>query len=60
MYVAINYNPLNSCKIQNTSYDQSQIILLLKVVEMAKEENVNVQKDEQGFLHWKVLEPWYN
>ena len=65
MYVAIERKPENGCEIQTACCGESGIMLRLKLVKTAEEENAHVREDDQGIPHGtKVLKelvfPWAN
>ena len=65
MYVEIYRKPVNGCEIQNICCGRSRIMMQIKIVETAEEEDANLQEDSNGQLHGtnfmlKLLEPWHN
>ena len=65
MYIAIDRKPVDGCEIQNVCCGRSQIMMQLKIVETAEEENANQEVHEDGQLHGtkvmlELTRPWYN
>ena len=65
MYVAMDRKPVNGCEIQNILCGRSQIMMQIKLVETAEEENVNQEVYDYGQLHGTkvmldLLTPWHN
>ena len=63
MYVAINRKPENGCEIQNVACGHSGVMIQLKVVKTAEEENASVVTDDDGNNHGTnvlkfLVEPW--
>ena len=56
MYVCIDRKPEAGCEIQNSACGQSGVMLQLKIVKTAEEEDQSTGEDEAGMLHGtKVL-----
>ena len=51
MYVSMDCKPVNGYEIQNICCGCSQIMMQLKIVETAEEEEANIWEDEHGQLH---------
>ena len=51
IYVAINRKPENGCEIQNAACGCSGVMIRLKVVKTAEEENASVVTDDDGNNH---------
>ena len=51
MYVTIDHKPNNGYKIQSAACGQSGVMLHLRLVKTAKEENANVVEDKSGNSH---------
>ena len=65
MYVAMDRKPVNGCEIQNVCCARSQIMMQIKIVETAEEEDANQQVDDDGQLHGTkvmldLIKPWHN
>ena len=63
MYVVINRKPENGCEIQNAACGHSGVMIRLKVVKTAEEENASVVTDDDGNNHGTnvlkfLVEPW--
>jgi hypothetical protein len=63
-YVAIDRKPENGCEIQNSACGRSGVLLRLKLVKTAEEEQQHTTEDDNGLLHGTVvlkqlLEPWF-
>ena len=63
MYVAINRKPENGCEIQNAACGHSGVMIRLKVVKTAEEENASVVTDDDSNNHGTnvlkfLVEPW--
>ena len=63
MYVAINRKPENGCEIQNTACGCSGVMIRLKIVKTAEEENASAVTDDDGNNHGTnvlkfLVEPW--
>jgi len=63
MYVAMERKPVSGCEIQNACCARSRIMLRLKLVQSAEEENAHATEDESGLLHGinvmlELLDPW--
>ena len=63
MYVAINRKPENGCEIQNATSRHSGVMIRLKVVKTAEEENASAVTDGDGNNHGTnvlkfLVEPW--
>ena len=63
MYVAINRKPENGCEIQNAACGHSGVMIQLKVVKTAEEENASAVTDDDGNNHGTnvlkfLVEPW--
>ena len=62
-FVAMDRKPVDGCEIQNICCARSRVMLRLKLVEAAEEEDAHTQDDDEGFPHgFKVLRflssPW--
>jgi hypothetical protein len=55
MYVAINRKPDNGCKIQYVACGKSGIMIWLRLVKAAEEEDRNVQEHDNGLLHGTIV-----
>ena len=51
MYVAIDRKPENDCEIQNAACGRSGVMIRLKIVKTAEEENASVVTDDNGNNH---------
>ena len=51
MYVAIDRKPENSCEAQNSACGRSGVMLRLKLVTTAEEEQDHLRTGEDGLLH---------
>ena len=63
MYVAINRKPENGCEIQNAACGHSGVMIRLKIVKTAEEENASAVTDGDGNNHGTnvlkfLVEPW--
>ena len=63
MYVVIDRKPENGCEIQNSAYGHSGVMIQLKVVKTAEEENASAVTDDDGNNHGTnvlkfLVEPW--
>ena len=63
MYVAIDRKPENGCEIQNAACGRSGVMLRLKIVKTAEEENASAETDDDGNNHGTnvlkfLVEPW--
>ena len=63
MYVAIDRKPENGCEIQNAACGRSGVMLRLKIVKTAEEENASAEADDDGNNHGTnvlkfLVEPW--
>ena len=63
MYVAIDRKPENGCEIQNAACGRSGVIIRLKIVKTAEEENASAVKEDDGNNHGTnvlkfLVEPW--
>ena len=63
MYVAIDRKPENGCEIQNAACGRSGVMIRLKIVKTAEEENASVVTDDGGNNHGTnvlkfLVEPW--
>ena len=63
MYVVINRKPENGCEIQNAACGHSGVMIRLKVVKTAEEENASAVTDDDGNNHGTnvlkfLVEPW--
>ena len=63
MYVAIDRKPENGCEIQNAACGRSGVMLRLKIVKTAEEENASAEADDDGKNHGTnvlkfLVEPW--
>ena len=63
MYVAIDRKPENGCEIQNAACGRSGVMIRLKIVKTAEEENASVETDDNGNNHGTnvlkfLVEPW--
>ena len=63
MYVVIDRKPENGCEIQNAACGHSGVMIQLKVVKTAEEENASVVTDDDGNNHGTnvlkfLVEPW--
>ena len=63
MYVAINRKLENGCEIQNAACGHSGVMIQLKVVKTAEEENASAVTDDDGNNHGTnvlkfLVEPW--
>mmetsp|Transcript_13087 Transcript_13087/g.15367 ORF Transcript_13087/g.15367 Transcript_13087/m.15367 type:complete len:489 (-) Transcript_13087:196-1662(-) len=65
MYIAIDRNPVNGCEIQNVCCARSRIMMQIKIVETAEEEDEHTREDQAGMLHGtcimlNLLVPWHD
>ena len=63
MYVVIDRKPENGCEIQNAACGRSGVMIQLKVVKTAEEENASAVTDDDGNNHGTnvlrfLVEPW--
>ena len=63
MYVAINRKPENGCEIQNAASGRSGVMIRLKIVKTAEEENASAVTDDDSNNHGTnvlkfLVEPW--
>ena len=63
MYVAIDRKPENGCEIQNAACGHSGVMIRLKIVKTAEEENASVVTEDDGNNHGTnvlkfLVEPW--
>ena len=63
MYVAIDRKPENGCEIQNAACGRSGVMIRLKIVKTAEEENASVVTEDDGNNHGTnvlkfLVEPW--
>ena len=63
MYVVIDRKPENGCEIQNAACGRSGVMIRLKVVKTAEEENASAVTDDDGNNHGTnvlkfLVEPW--
>ena len=63
MYVAIDRKPENACEIQNAACGHSGVMIRLKIVKTAEEENASAVTDDDGNNHGTnvlnfLVEPW--
>ena len=63
MYVAIDRRPDNGCEIQNAACGRSGVMIRLKIVKTAEEENASAVTDDDGNNHGTnvlkfLVEPW--
>ena len=63
MYVAIDRKPENDCEIQNAACGHSGVMIRLKIVKTAEEENASVVTEDNGNNHGTnvlkfLVEPW--
>ena len=63
MYVAINRKPENGCEIQNAACGHSGVMIRLKIVKTAEEENASAVTDDDSNNHGTnvlkfLVEPW--
>ena len=63
MYVAIDRKPENGCEIQNAACGYSGVMIQLKIVKTAEEENASAVTDDDGNNHGTnvlkfLVEPW--
>ena len=63
MYVAMDRKPENGCEIQNAACGSSGVMIRLKVVKTAEEENASTVTDDNGNNHGTnvlkfLVEPW--
>ena len=63
MYVAIDRKPENGCEIQNPACGCSGVMIQLKVLKTAEEENASAVTDDDGNNHGTnvlkfLVEPW--
>ena len=63
MYVAINRKPENGCEIQNAACGCSGVMIQLKIIKTAEEENASAVTDDNGNNHGTIVlkflvEPW--
>ena len=63
MYVAIDRKPENGCEIQNAACGHSGVMIRLKIVKTAEEENASAVTDDDGNNHGTnvlkfLVEPW--
>ena len=63
MYVAIDRKPENGCEIQNAACGHSGVMIQLKVIKTAEEENASAGTDDDGNNHGTnvlkfLVEPW--
>ena len=63
MYVVIDRKPENGCEIQNAACGHSGVMIQLKVVKTAEEENASAVTDGDGNNHGTnvlkfLVEPW--
>ena len=63
MYVAIDRKPENGCEIQNAACGCSGVMIRLKIVKTAEEENASVVTEDDGNNHGTnvlkfLVEPW--
>ena len=63
MYVAIDRKPENGCEIQNAACGCSGVMIRLKIVKTAEEENASAVTDDDGNNHGTnvlkfLVEPW--
>ena len=63
MYVAIDRKPENGCEIHNAACGRSGVMIRLKIVKTAEEENASVETDDDGNNHGTnvlkfLVEPW--
>ena len=63
MYVAIDRKPENGCEIQNAACGHSGVMIRLKVVKIAEEENASAVTDDNSNNHGTnvlkfLVEPW--
>ena len=63
MYVAIDRKPENGCEIQNSACGVSGVMLRLKLVRTAQEENAHLRENKDGLLHGtavlkQLVFPW--
>ena len=63
MYVAIDRKPENGCEIQNAACGRSGVMIRLKIVKTAEEENASAVTDDDGNNHGTnvlkfLVEPW--
>ena len=63
MYVAIDRKPENGCEIQNAACGHSEVMIQLKVVKTAEEENASAVTNDDGNNHGTnvlkfLAEPW--
>ena len=65
MYIAIDRKPVNGCEIQNVCCARSRIMMQIKIVETAEEEDTHAREDQDGMLHGtsvmiNLLKPWHH
>ena len=63
MYVAIDRKPENGCEIQNAACGRSGVMIRLKIVKTAEEENASAVTEDDGNNHGTnvlkfLVEPW--
>ena len=63
MYVAIDRKPENGCEIQNNACGHSGVMIRLKIVKTAEEENASAATEDDGNNHGTnvlkfLVEPW--
>ena len=63
MYVAIDRKPENGCEIQNAACGHSGVMIRLKIVKTAEEENASAVTEDDGNNHGTnvlkfLVEPW--
>ena len=63
MYVAIDRKPENGCEIQNAGCGDSGVMIRLKIVKTAEEDNASAVTDDDGNNHGTnvlkfLVEPW--
>ena len=63
MYVAIDRKPENGCEIQNAACGRSGVMIQLKIVKTAEEENASAVTEDDGNNHGTnvlkfLVEPW--
>ena len=63
MYVVIDRKPENGCEIQNAACGRSGVMIRLKIVKTAEEDNASVVTDDDGNSHGTnvlkfLVEPW--